>query len=61
MNRRTRLLIPAAGWLLLGGYAWHLYSQSGEKLHFAFIIVGLGMAIVNVVRALRVVEKQDGS
>ncbi|MBP88829.1 MAG: hypothetical protein CMJ64_19305 [Planctomycetaceae bacterium] len=56
MDRRTRLLIPAAGWLALGGYAWYLYSQSGSRMHFAFIIVGLGLAIANVVRALRATE-----
>lgn len=53
MDRRTRLLIPAAGWLALGGYAWYMYSQSGSRWHFAFIVVGLGLAIANVVRAVR--------
>jgi len=56
MNRRMSLLIPAAGWLLLGGYAWYLYSRSGNRLQFAFIVVGLGLAIVNVVRSLRARE-----
>lgn len=53
MNRRMRLLIPAIGWLCLAGYAWYLFSESGSRVHFAFIVVGLGLAIANSVRAVR--------
>jgi len=53
MNPKARLLVMAAIWLCLGTYAWYLsVKHAGGRVYFAMIVVGIGMAAANVMRAV---------